>query len=62
MVAILVMLCGSATPSCYIMAKNMGGDADLSSSVIVPDDADFGIYADLLGMAAADAGTDLINQ
>lgn len=35
MVAILVMLCGSATPSCYIMAKNMGGDAELSSSVIV---------------------------
>lgn len=35
MVAILVMLCGSSTPSCYIMAKNMGGDAELSSSVIV---------------------------
>ena len=35
MVAILVMLCGSATPSCYIMAKNMGGDAELTSSVVV---------------------------
>ncbi|MBQ4050173.1 MAG: AEC family transporter [Oscillospiraceae bacterium] len=35
MVAIMVMLCGSTTPSCYIMAKNMGGDYELSSSVIV---------------------------
>lgn len=35
MVAIMVMLCGSSTPSCYIMAKNMGGDAELSSSVVV---------------------------
>ena len=30
-----MMLCGSATPSCYIMAKNMGGDAELTSSVVV---------------------------
>lgn len=35
MVAIMVMLSSASTPSCYIMAKNMGGDAELSSSVIV---------------------------
>lgn len=35
MIALLVMLGGSTTPSCYIMAKNMGGDHVLTSSVVV---------------------------
>lgn len=35
MIAILVMLAAPTTPSCYIMAKNMGGDHVLTSSAIV---------------------------
>lgn len=35
MVAILVMLASPTTVTCYIMAKNMGNDAVLSSSIIV---------------------------
>lgn len=35
LVAILVMLGSPTTVTCYIMAKNMGNDAELSSSVVV---------------------------
>lgn len=35
MVAILIMLTAPATPSCYIMAKNMNNDGDLTASIIV---------------------------
>jgi len=35
MVAILIMLASPTTVTCYIMAKNMGNDAVLSSSIIV---------------------------
>lgn len=35
MVAILIMLASPTTVSCYIMAKNMDNDADLTSNVIV---------------------------
>lgn len=35
MVAILIMLASPTTVSCYIMAKNMGNDAALTSNVIV---------------------------
>lgn len=35
MVAILVMLGSPTTVTCYIMAKNMGNDAELSASVVV---------------------------
>lgn len=35
MVAILVMLASPTTVTCYIMAKNMGNDAILSSSIVV---------------------------
>ncbi len=35
MVAILIMLAAPTTPSCYIMAKNMGNDDVLTASVIV---------------------------
>lgn len=32
--AILIMLSAPATPSCYIMAKNMGNDGELTASVV----------------------------
>lgn len=35
LVAILVMLGSPTTVTCYIMAKNMGNDAELSSSIVV---------------------------
>ena len=35
MIAILIMLAAPATPSCYIMAKNMRGDGTLTASIIV---------------------------
>ena len=35
MIAILIMLASPTTPSCYIMAKNMGGDDTLSASVVM---------------------------
>lgn len=35
MVGILIMLAAPATPSCYIMAKNMAGDGDLTASIVV---------------------------
>ena len=35
MVAILIMLAAPTTPSCYIMAKNMNNDGDLTASVVV---------------------------
>ena len=35
LVALLVMLGSPTTPTSYIMAKNMGGDAELTSSVVV---------------------------
>ncbi len=35
LMALLIMLASPATPSCYIMAKNMGGDGTLTSSVVV---------------------------
>lgn len=35
MVALLVMLAAPATPSCYIMAKNMHNDGTLTASIVV---------------------------
>lgn len=35
MIAILVMLAAPATPSCYIMAKNMNNDTELTASIVV---------------------------
>ena len=35
MIAILIMLAAPATPSCYIMAKNMKNDGVLTSSIVV---------------------------
>lgn len=35
MVGILIMLAAPTTPSCYIMAKNMHNDGDLTASVVV---------------------------
>ena len=35
LVALLVMLGSPTTPSCYIMAKNMGHDGTLTSSTVV---------------------------
>ena len=34
LVAILIMLGAPSTVSCYIMAKNMGGDSILTSSIV----------------------------
>ena len=35
LVGILIMLAAPATPSCYIMAKNMKNDGDLTASIVV---------------------------
>ena len=35
LIGILVMLAAPATPSCYIMAKNMGNDSVLASGIVV---------------------------
>ena len=35
MIALIVMLAAPATPSCYIMAKNMGNDGPLTASIVV---------------------------
>ena len=35
MIAILIMLAAPATPSCYIMAKNMKNDGTLTASIVV---------------------------
>lgn len=35
LIAIVVMLAAPATPSCYIMAKNMGNDGTLTASIVV---------------------------
>ena len=35
MIAILIMLAAPATPSCYIMAKNMKNDGELTASIVV---------------------------
>ena len=35
MVALIVMLAAPATPSCYIMAKNMNNDGPLTASIVV---------------------------
>lgn len=35
LIAILIMLGAPATPSCYIMAKNMGNDGELTASIVV---------------------------
>ena len=35
MVALVVMLAAPATPSCYIMAKNMHNDGVLTASIVV---------------------------
>ena len=35
LIAILIMLAAPTTPSCYIMAKNMGHDGTLTASVVV---------------------------
>lgn len=34
-IAILIMLAAPTTPSCYIMAKNMHNDGDLTASIVV---------------------------
>jgi hypothetical protein len=34
-IAILIMLAAPATPSCYIMAKNMKNDGVLTASIVV---------------------------
>jgi len=35
LVAILIMLAAPTTPSCYIMAKNMHNDGELTASTVV---------------------------
>lgn len=35
LIAILIMLAAPATPSCYIMAKNMNNDGELTASIVV---------------------------
>ena len=35
LVAIMIMLASPTTVTCYIMAKNMGGDETLSASVVM---------------------------
>ena len=35
MIALIVMLAAPATPSCYIMAKNMDNDGALTASIVV---------------------------
>ncbi len=35
MIALLIMLGAPSTPTCYIMAKNMGNDASLASGIVV---------------------------
>ena len=35
MVALVIMLAAPATPSCYIMAKNMNNDGVLTASIVV---------------------------
>ena len=35
LIGILIMLASPTTPSCYIMAKNMGNDGTLTASVVV---------------------------
>lgn len=35
LVAIMIMLASPTTVTCYIMAKNMGGDDTLSASVVM---------------------------
>lgn len=35
LIALLVMLAAPATPSCYIMAKNMNNDGELTASIVV---------------------------
>lgn len=35
LIAILIMLAAPTTPSCYIMAKSMGNDGELTASVVV---------------------------
>ncbi len=35
LIAIIIMLASPCTPTSYIMAKNMGGDASLASSIVV---------------------------
>ena len=35
LIAILIMLAAPATPSCYIMAKNMHNDGELTASIVV---------------------------
>lgn len=35
LIALLIMLGAPTTPSCYIMAKNMDNDADLTTSIVV---------------------------
>ena len=35
LIAIVIMLASPSTPTAYIMAKNMHGDATLSASIIV---------------------------
>lgn len=35
LIGILIMLASPTTPSCYIMAKNMGNDGTLTASIVV---------------------------
>lgn len=35
LIGILIMLASPTTPSCYIMAKNMGNDGELTASIVV---------------------------
>ena len=35
LIALLIMLASPCTPASYIMAKNMDGDAELASSIVV---------------------------
>ena len=35
LVAIIIMLAAPTTPSCFIMAKSMGNDGDLTASIVV---------------------------
>lgn len=35
LIGILIMLAAPTTPSCYIMAKNMGNDGELTASIVV---------------------------
>ncbi len=62
LIALIVMLGSASTVSCFVMAKNMGHDGTLTSSVVVLTTLFFCVDDDWMAVYFPDNGTGVMED